>query len=118
LSLKLNLFLFLFNTIKIFRFTDGIFRRYLHYHSVGKKITYAIIDGKSPSVNLSSVIFCPSVSLLVIKKYYYRWIYWRKKRAKKICHSVGNFLGNKPYVIPSVIILKYFFKNIFYKTIK
>jgi hypothetical protein len=47
-------------TIKIFRFTDGIFRRYLHYHSVGKKIT----DGMSPSV-----IFFPSVCPLVIKKY-------------------------------------------------
>jgi len=32
-----------------------------------KKITDEITNGKSPSVNLLSVIFCP----LIIKKYYY-----------------------------------------------
>jgi hypothetical protein len=91
-------------TTKIFRFIDGIFHRHLHYHSVGKKITDEITDGKSPSVNLSSVIFCPSVSPLVIKKYYITDGFTDGKSEQKKFHSIGNFLGNKPYVIPSVII--------------
>jgi len=51
-------------TTIIFSFTNGIFRRYLHYHSIDKKIINEITDEKSPSV----------ISL-VIKIYYYRWIY-------------------------------------------
>ena len=54
-------------TTTIIRFIDRIFRRYLHYHFVGKKIIDEITDGKSPSVNLLSVIFYSSVSPLVIK---------------------------------------------------
>jgi len=79
------------STPRIFRFIDGIFCQYLHYHFIGKKITDKITDKKSPSVNFSLVIFYPSLSPLVIKKYYYRWIYWWKNQAKKI------------YFIPSVI---------------
>ena len=54
-------------TTTIFRFTDKIFRRYLHYHSVGNLFTNEITDINSPLVNHSSVIFYPSLSPLVIK---------------------------------------------------
>ena len=77
--------------------------RYLHYHSVGKKITDEITDGKSPLVNLSSVIFC-SISPLVIKKILLPMDLLMEKASKKNFHSVGNSLRNKLYVIPSVII--------------
>jgi hypothetical protein len=91
-------------TTKIFRFIDKIFRRYLHYHSVGKKFTDEITDGKSSSVNLLLVIFCPSVISLVIKNIITDGFTDEKNEQKKIFHFVGNFLGNKPFVIPSVII--------------
>jgi archaellum biogenesis protein FlaJ (TadC family) len=91
-------------TTKIFKFTDRIFRRYLHYHSVGKKITDEITDGKSSSVNLLLVIFYPSVILLVIKNNITDGFTDGKSEQKKIFHFVSNFLGNKPFVIPSVII--------------
>jgi len=76
----------------------------LHYHSIGKKITAEITDGKSPLVNLSSVIFYPSVSPLVIKKILLPMDLLTEKASKKNFHSISNFLENKPYMIPSVII--------------
>jgi hypothetical protein len=78
--------------------------RYLHYHSVGKKITDEITDGKSPLVNLSSVIFCSSISPLVIKKILLPMNLLMEKANKNKFHSIGNSLENKLYVIPSVII--------------
>jgi len=78
--------------------------RYLHYHSVGKKITNEITDGKSPLVNLLSVIFCSSISPFVIKKILLLMDLLMEKASKKKFHSVGNSLINKLYVIPSVII--------------
>ena len=55
------------------------------------EFTNEITDGNAPSVNLSSVIFCPLLNLLVIKQYYYRRIYGRNRRVKKNypLHSVG-----------------------------
>ena len=91
-------------TTTIFIFTDGIFCRYLHYYSVGNSFTNKITDEITPSMNPSSVIFCPSVSPLVIKKYYITDGFTDGKSEQKKFHSIGNFLGNKPYVIPSVII--------------
>ena len=55
-------------TTKIFRFTDRIFRRYLHYHFIGKKITDKII---------------PLVSPLVIKKILLQMDLLTKKASKK-----------------------------------
>jgi len=91
-------------TTKIFKFTDRIFRRYLHYHFIGKKITNEITNRKSSSVNLLLVIFCPSVISLVIKNIITDGFTDGKSEQKKNFHFIGNFLGNKPFIIPSVII--------------
>jgi hypothetical protein len=102
-------------TTTIFIFTDGIFCRYLHYYSVGNSFTNKITDEITPSMNPSSVIFCPSVSPLVINKLFYRW----KRHAKKNypLHSVGISLGRSvcTFIGNYLKILK---KNLFYKTIK
>jgi hypothetical protein len=91
------------NTTTIFTFTDGFFRRYLHYHSVGNLFTNEITDENALSVTFLSVIFCSLISPLVIKKN----IITDGKNAQKKnypLHSVGIFLGKIPYVILSVII--------------
>jgi hypothetical protein len=66
------------------------------------EFTNEITDGNAPLVNLSSVIFCPLLNLLVIKQYYYQRIYGRNRRVKKITrfillvypskYTIGNYL--------------------------
>jgi hypothetical protein len=92
------------NTTTIFIFTDGFFRRYLHYHSVGNLFTNEITDENALSVTFLSVIFCSLISPLVIKKNIitdgknaqkkklsasFRWYF---SRQNTVCNSVGNYL--------------------------
>jgi hypothetical protein len=53
-------------TVRIVRFIDGIFCRYLYLYSVGNKFIDILMDRNSLSLKLSSVIFILSVMKLLI----------------------------------------------------
>ena len=80
----------------------------MYYHFIGNNFTNEITDRNTPSVNLLSV------SPFVIKSIITDGFTDRKGMQKKFypLHSIGISLGKMPYVIPLVIILKYYFKKI------